>query len=141
MQERLDREVERNEQVQSQITRLMLVLDDARLSEADTAERTTETEAQVETLQTEAAFAANERESLAERLQLLNSQSRQQLDIKKFLSIGCKACKKRFVNTFRGDLVRNKVDMNLSFMQSTPQTPKSTMKIEEKRDRCACLLM
>mmetsp|Transcript_22374 Transcript_22374/g.40435 ORF Transcript_22374/g.40435 Transcript_22374/m.40435 type:complete len:323 (+) Transcript_22374:3-971(+) len=142
MQERLDREHERNDKVQSQINHLMLVLEDARKSEAETAERAHETEAQLESLQTEAAFVVQQRESLAERLQALNEQSRTQLNIQKFLQLGCKPCKKRFVNSYRNELLKNKVDMdNLSFMQSVPGTPKPALKLEEKRDRCACLLM
>lgn len=142
MDDRLEREKERNDKVQSQISHLLLVLEDARKSEADTAERAHESEAQLETMQTEVDFVVQQRESLAERLQLLNEQSRTQLNIQKFLQLGCKPCKKRFVNSYRADLLKNKVEMeNLSFMQSVPGTPKPALKVEEKRDRCACFLM
>jgi uncharacterized protein YlxW (UPF0749 family) len=142
MQERLNRECERNEKVQSQISRLELVLEDAARSEADTLARTSQTEAQLEAIQSELAGVTDHRESAAMSLQLLNDRSGMQLNIKKFLDIGCRTCKKRFVNAFKAALMRSKLDVeSLSFMQSVPTTPRSTLKVPEKPDRCGCRLM
>jgi hypothetical protein len=141
MQERLSRESKRNEKVQSQIDRLMLVLEDASRSEADTMTRTSQTVAQLEAAQTELGFASGKREVAAMNLKLLNDRSRLQLNNSKLLDIGCRTCKQRFVNAFKAALLRNKLDVeSLSFMQSVPATPKS-LKIEAKPDRCACRLM
>jgi chromosome segregation ATPase len=142
MQERLDRGQERNEKVLSQIGHLSLVLDDARKSEASTKERAAETEEEVESFKNEVKLALQNREVLVDKLELLNEQRSCQLDIKKFFELGCKPCKKRFMNSFRSDLGQNVVDMgNVSFISAGSATPKASFKANGEKDRCSCSLM
>jgi hypothetical protein len=142
MQERLDRGQERNEKVLSQIGHLNLVLDDARKSEASTQERAAETEEEVESLHIKVKLAEQNREVLTEKLELLNEQQRYQLEIKKFMELGCKPCKKRFINAFRSDLVQNDFNIGaVSFISAGSVTPKASFKVTERRDQCRCFLM
>jgi chromosome segregation ATPase len=124
--------------VQSQLSTIMQAYEDAKESEGETSQRLTQMSAVIDAQKNELSMLHQQDEELSRQLTVANSQMSRLLNPTKFFESACRACKAKFVEAFRSELIRAKVDVeNLSFMDPKASVdPRS-----QSRDTCRCCVM
>lgn len=138
--QRMFNEQSRNDSVQSQLKTMMQAYEDAKRSEFETTKRQTDQLVMLDGLKIELSFIEQQKEQLSAQLKDANSKMNRLINPLKFFEYACRPCKTKFVNQFRTELLRDRVDVdNLSFIDANAMQFKSTDRGE--RDTCRCAVM
>jgi len=143
LEEKLQRERERNAKVLSQVNNLKKALEDAKKAEGFASQKRNEAQTQLMLQSTELKLLKSQHLELITKLASHIAESKTIVHCRQFLLMACRDCKRRFTIKFREHMLRANFSVgNFSFnsTHSTLAIPRSSV-AESEQDACKCSVM